>query len=351
MRGFSHGGARSACAAALRRASIRSRAARAPWGAARDDPAREPAMIDDIDSGGFAAFDASRRPTVLIVDDQPANIHALARILGEDVTTLFALDGHQALERVATQPVDLILLDVMMQGLDGFGVCQRLKADPRTASIPVIFVSGLTEGADEERGFAVGAVDYIHKPFLPAIVRARVHTQLRLRAALEQLERMARTDPLTGLANRRHFDQRFEMLATEAAASGTPLSLLVCDVDHFKRINDAVGHADGDEVLVGVARRLVEAVDGLGLIARWGGEEFVCGVPLDAAAACDLAERIRARVRAEPVAGHAVTVSIGIALVDPARGTRDAFLRADAALLRAKQAGRDRWLLHGADFE
>lgn len=299
-------------------------------------------MIDDIDSGGSAAIDRSRRATVLIVDDQAANVHALARILGDEVTTLFALDGHQALARVESQPVDLILLDVMMQGLDGFTVCQRLKADPRTASIPVIFVSGLTEGADEERGFAVGAVDYIHKPFLPAIVRARVQTQLRLRAALDQLERMARTDPLTGLANRRHFDQRLAALAAESRANGSPLSLLVCDVDHFKRINDAVGHAEGDAVLVGVARRLADAVDAGALVARWGGEEFVCGVRLDPTAALDLAERIRDRVRVEPIAGHAITVSIGVAPVHPMRGTRTAFLLADAALFRAKQAGRDR---------
>lgn len=299
-------------------------------------------MSDDIDSGSDTAIAGTRRATVLIVDDQAANVHALARILGDDVTTLFALDGQQALARVESQPIDLILLDVMMQGLDGFSVCQRLKADPRTASIPVIFVSGLTEGADEERGFAVGAVDYIHKPFLPAIVRARVQTQLRLRAALDQLERMARTDPLTGLANRRQFDQRLEVLAAEALANGSPLSLLVCDIDHFKRINDAVGHAEGDAVLVGVARRLAEAIDGDALVARWGGEEFVCGVPLADGDALALAERIRDRIRAEPVAGHAVTVSIGVAPVDPARGIREAFLRADAALFRAKEGGRDR---------
>jgi diguanylate cyclase (GGDEF)-like protein len=306
-------------------------------------------MIDDIDSGGSAAIDRSRRATVLIVDDQAANVHALARILGDEVTTLFALDGHQALARVESQPIDLILLDVMMQGLDGFTVCQRLKADPRTASIPVIFVSGLTEGADEERGFAVGAVDYIHKPFLPAIVRARVQTQLKLRAALEQLERMARTDPLTGLANRRHFDQRLAVLAAESRVNGSPLSLLVCDVDHFKRVNDQNGHSEGDAVLVGVARRLVDAVGGGALIARWGGEEFVCAVRLDPTAALDLAERIRERVRVEPIAGHAITVSIGVAPVDPVRGTRTAFLLADAALFRAKQAGRDRCELAAGD--
>jgi diguanylate cyclase (GGDEF)-like protein len=299
-------------------------------------------MIDDIDSGGIDTGTGPRRATVLIVDDQVANVHALARILGDEVTTLFALDGAQALARVEAQAIDLVLLDVMMQGLDGFTVCQRLKANPRTASIPVIFVSGLTEGADEERGFAVGAVDYIHKPFLPAIVRARVRTQLRLRAALDQLERMARTDPLTGLANRRHFDQRFVRLAEEAAGSGKPLSLLVCDVDHFKRINDAVGHADGDLVLVGVARRLADAVDGAGLVARWGGEEFVCGVRRAPREAMAIAEWIRQAIRADPIAGHRVTVSIGVAALDPARGTQDAFIRADAALFRAKERGRDR---------
>lgn len=285
---------------------------------------------------------AGRRPTVLIVDDQVANIHALARILGDSVTTLFALDGEQALARVAAQPVDLVLLDVMMKGIDGFAVCERLKQDPRTASIPVIFVSGLTEGADEERGFAVGAVDYIHKPFRPAIVRARVCTHLRLRSALAELERMARTDPLTGLANRRHFDQGLAGLMAEAEMTGSPLSLLIVDVDHFKRINDAVGHADGDAVLIGIAQRLAGAVDGHGLVARWGGEEFVCAVRRDGAGALELAERIRHLVREHPVAGHAVTVSIGVAEVDPRLGARESFLRADGALLEAKKAGRDR---------
>jgi diguanylate cyclase (GGDEF)-like protein len=301
-------------------------------------------MTDAIESEGASAT-AQRRPTVLIVDDQVANVHALARILGDQVTTIFALDGTQALARVAAQPVDLVLLDVMMKGLDGFAVCQRLKADPRTASIPVIFVSGLTEGADEERGFAVGAVDYIHKPFLPAIVRARVHTQLRLRSALEQLERMARTDPLTGLSNRRHFDQSFAALVAEAGILGFPLSLMVADVDHFKRINDEAGHANGDAVLIGVARRLAATVGSLGIVARWGGEEFVCAVRLDGPAALALAERLRLAIADGPIAGHPVTLSVGVAAVEPGRDTRLAFVRADAALFRAKQAGRDRCVL------
>lgn len=302
-------------------------------------------MRDDIDSEDAMTVGGSRRPTVLIVDDQPANVHALARILGSDVSTRFALDGQQALARVASEPVDLILLDVMMQGLDGLGVCQRLKADPRTAGIPVIFVSGLTEGTDEERGFEVGAVDYIHKPFLPAIVRARVHTHLRLRAALAELERVARTDPLTGLANRRHFDQRFAAMAAEAEGDGTPLALLVLDVDHFKRINDAVGHSEGDSVLIEVARQLAATVGDAGLLARWGGEEFVCAVRFEAAEALALAERIRLDVRARPIAGHAVTLSIGVAKAAAGHDVREAFVRADAALFKAKQAGRDRCVL------
>lgn len=299
-------------------------------------------MRDGIDTEDAITVGGLRRPTVLIVDDQPENVHALARILGSDVSTRFALDGQQALDRVASEPVDLILLDVMMQGLDGLGVCQRLKADPRTAAIPVIFVSGLTEGTDEERGFEVGAVDYIHKPFLPAIVRARVHTHLRLRAALAELERVARTDSLTGLANRRHFDQRFAAMAADAAADGTPLALLVIDVDHFKRVNDAVGHSAGDSVLIEVARRLTATVADIGLVARWGGEEFVCAVRLEAAEALALAETIRVDIRARPIAGHVVTVSIGVAEVAHGRDAHAAFVCADAALFSAKQAGRDR---------
>lgn len=286
-----------------------------------------------------------RRPTVLIVDDQPTNVHALARILGSEVATRFALDGEQALARVAAEPVDLILLDVMMQGLDGFAVCQRLKANPLTAGIPVIFVSGLTEGTDEERGFEVGAVDYIHKPFLPAIVRARVQTHLRLRAALAELERMARLDPLTGLANRRQFDLGLSAMAAETAAEGSLMALLVVDVDHFKRINDAVGHSEGDLVLIEVSRRLADSVGDDGLVARWGGEEFACAMRGDAEQAMAAAERIRQRVAMTPVAGRQVTVSVGVALLAPGDDVREAFVRADGALFRAKQAGRNRCML------
>lgn len=308
-------------------------------------------MGDDIASQVVTGAGDQRRPTVLIVDDQPANVHALARILGAEVSTRFALDGEQALVRVAAEPVDLILLDVMMQGLDGFAVCQRLKANPQTAGIPVIFVSGLTEGTDEERGFEVGAVDYIHKPFLPAIVRARVQTHLRLRAALAELERMARLDPLTGLANRRQFDQRLSVMAAEAAAERTLMALLVVDVDHFKRINDAVGHGEGDLVLIEVSRRLADAVEADGLVARWGGEEFACAMRGDAQEAMVLGERIRERVALTPIAGRKVTVSIGVALLAPGDDVREAFARADVALFQAKQAGRDRCILAGASTE
>lgn len=302
-------------------------------------------MGDDVVSRAVIGADDRRRPTVLIVDDQPANVHALARILGSEVATRFALDGEQALARVAAEPVDLILLDVMMHGLDGFAVCQRLKANPLTAGIPVIFVSGLTEGTDEERGFEVGAVDYIHKPFLPAIVRARVQTHLRLRAALAELERMARLDPLTGLANRRQFDQGLSVMAAEAAAEGIPMALLVVDVDHFKRINDAVGHSEGDLVLIEVSRRLADAVEADGLVARWGGEEFACALRGDARQAMAVAERIRQRVAMTPIAGRQVTVSVGVAPLAPGDDVREAFVRADGALFRAKQDGRDRCML------
>lgn len=297
--------------------------------------------------GGLIGATSGRRPTILVVDDQPANIHALARIIADDADAVFALDGGQALERVRRQQIDLVLLDVSMPGLDGYDVCRRLKSEPDTAPIPVIFVSGLTESADEEQGFAVGAVDYIHKPFLPAVVRARVRTQLALRAALARLEALSRTDALTGLANRRHFDLRFAAELKAARNRGGPLALLLGDIDGFKRINDDAGHAAGDTVLVGVARRLAASIGDDQMVARWGGEEFAVLAPVGAREALALAEGLRRAVAAGPIADRPVTISFGVTAVRDGDELQCVFARADRALLAAKRTGRDRCVLDG----
>lgn len=283
------------------------------------------------------------KPLVLIVDDQPENVHALASILAGDARTIFALDGEQALARIQDRTVDLVLLDVMLPGMNGFAVCEALKADPVTADIPVIFVSGLNEGQDEQRGFAVGAVDYVHKPFQPAIVKARVTTHLKLQSALRQLAALARVDGLTGLWNRRYFEERLEIEVERARRFQLPLSLILADLDHFKRVNDVHGHAAGDQVL-GRTATLLQAQIGRGdLVARWGGEEFAVLVGGGLGECIELAERMRCAVAGaliEPVGTQ--TMSFGIAQFLPNQAVTEWFERADRALYRAKDSGRNR---------
>lgn len=300
-------------------------------------------------SGAFAMSERVEKPLVLIVDDQPENIQALAAILSNEVRSLFALNGEQALLKVAEKPIDLILLDVMMPGIDGFTVCERLKQDPATADIPVIFVSGRTEGVDEERGFAVGAVDYVHKPFLPAIVKARVRTHIRLRQLVQQLAAMARTDGLTGLPNRRALDAHFSQEHARALSEGRPLSMLLVDLDHFKQFNDQHGHAVGDSVLRLVSNCLQQQLRSENphtddFIGRWGGEEFVLLTARALPAALGLGERLRAAVAALSCEYGAITTSIGVAELRPGEAAHTLFQRADQAIYAAKAEGRNRVL-------
>src|ERR1700748_144726 len=144
------------------------------------------------------------RPTVLIVDDERINRTILAELLQEDCRIVLAKDGSSALERVRSEKVSLILLDASMPGMDGYEVLRRLKADPLTANIGVIFVTGQTDEEDEARGLRLGAADYVAKPISPLLVRARVLNHLKLAAQREELERHSRQDGLTGIANRRH---------------------------------------------------------------------------------------------------------------------------------------------------
>ena len=185
-----------------------------------------------------------RTSQVLIVDDQPANVDVLAEALGSEYEILVATTATRALELAPT--ADLILLDVLMPDLDGLEVCRRLKAADATRRIPVIFVTALEQTEDETQGFAAGAVDYIVKPINPAIVRARVRTHLELKAARDLLERLATIDALTGIANRRRFDEAVKDEWRRLSRSDRPITLAIADVDHFKAFNDRHGHAGGD---------------------------------------------------------------------------------------------------------
>lgn len=296
-------------------------------------------------------------PRLLLVDDQPANIHALHQVfLGSGWQMLMATQGAQAVALCRERQPDLVLLDLFMADLDGFAVCAQLKADPATRDIPVIFVTAYEDAQSEARALEAGAVDFIVKPFNPAVVRARVRVHLSLKLQADQLRRQALVDGLTGVYNRRHFDQRFQQEWRRAQREGSTLALLLADVDHFKSYNDRHGHQAGDECLRLVARQLYAGLRRpADLIARWGGEEFACILPRTGAeGALHLARALEQGVRALAIAHPdaprgVVTVSLGLAAASPKPGHdgADLFKRADAQLYRAKLEGRARACAEG----
>ena len=309
--------------------------------------------VSEIASPFPAPLDGpDRLPCLLVVDDQPINIQALYRIFGPDHRVLMATSGAKALTICKDDPPDLVLLDVVMPEMDGHEVCARLKSDEATRNIPVIFVTSRTDAEEETRGLELGAVDFIAKPVNPAVVRARVKTHLTLKAQSDLLRQMVFIDGLTGVANRRCFDERLGTEWRRGARSASPLALLMLDVDHFKRFNDRYGHQAGDECL----RRVASAIKGAllrpgDLVARYGGEEFACILPgTDFEGALAVAAGIEQSVRglqiehADSDVSDAVTISIGVSASLPDRDRDPARLLAlaDAQLYRAKHGGRGR---------
>ncbi|MGB0671111.1 MAG: GGDEF domain-containing response regulator, partial [Rhodospirillales bacterium] len=250
------------------------------------------------------------------------------------------------------QKPDLILLDVMMPEMDGFEVLVRLKDDPATSSIPVIFVTALAQEEDEAKGLRLGAIDYVTKPLRPPVVRARVRNHLALKKALDDLSRIAATDPLTGLANRRAFDEAIGTEWARARRGQEPLSLVLLDLDHFKAFNDTYGHGKGDDCLRATSAVIdATASRASDLAVRLGGEEFGVLLPgVGEDGAMDIAERIRAGIEALaiPHAGSkvaaVVTSSLGVAtcLPSPDCTALDLYEAADKALYSAKNGGRNR---------
>jgi len=448
---------------------------------------------------------------ILVVDDVLPNVKLLeAKLSAEYYQVFVARNGPEALERVAADDPDLVLLDVMMPGMDGYEVCRRLKADPNTAHIPVVMVTALSEANDRVRGLEAGADDFLTKPVNDVALFARVRSLVRLKMTMDELRhrnatsssfgvtsdaeseatdavgakvlvvedravsaervsetlrpecevtvldsgdaalaaarggdwdlilislalkscdplrlcsqlrtleetrqapilvigedaqpeirRIARaldigahdyllrpidknelkarartqirrkrfgdklrqnyqtsltlavTDALTGLYNRRYLDTHLERLSERAAKGGKAVSVMMLDIDHFKRVNDTHGHAVGDEVLKEFAHRLNRGIRGIDLAARIGGEEFVVVMPdTDMVGSKHVADRLLQDIGGEPfiIAGPAgqlaITTSIGLTVTAGADDTRDAVLgRADKALYAAKQAGRNR---------
>ncbi|MBU0748758.1 MAG: diguanylate cyclase [Gammaproteobacteria bacterium] len=313
------------------------------------------------------------RANLLIVDDDVTVIQVLAKALAGVGSVRYALNGADALRLAESDPPDVVLLDAHMPGMSGFEVLEAMRSKSTLEDIPAIFITSDSSQGMEEEGLAKGAADFIAKPFHPAIVAARVKTQLRLKLALDKLRQLSSTDALTGVANRRALDETLLQECKRAQRSKNPLSLLLLDVDHFKTFNDTYGHGAGDKALVAVANAMLEATNRpADLVARYGGEEFSVVLPGTGesgalAVATKLAQKIREKqVPHSGSLSGLLTVSIGIASFDPnssewdestesfrgnasgaaAHDVASALLEAaDQALYSAKQTGRSKAVL------
>ncbi|WP_342608349.1 diguanylate cyclase [Vibrio tritonius] len=297
-----------------------------------------------------------RKPVLLVVDDQPINIRAINEVFKDECDVLMATNGRSALQIAREQRPDLILLDIIMPEMDGYQVCQQLSLDSITADIPVIFVTAETEVNVEARGFEVGAVDFITKPFNPLIVRARVMNHLILKIQMDIMKDMALIDGLTGLPNRRRFDQALLGDWNLCQREQKNVALLMIDVDYFKRYNDSYGHLAGDECLKSIARALQTSVRRTSdSSCRYGGEEFACLLPFtDHEGAVLCAENIINEVKNLNIehktsdVSSFVTVSIGIAVRTPTLDVQVEQLvkEADEALYTSKQTGRNKFTVY-----
>ena len=294
---------------------------------------------------------------ILVVDDDRANIRLVVeslRGLGCQMDT--ASDGVQALEKVRSEPPDLLLLDVMMPKLNGLEVCRIVKSQAEESFIPIILLTVKGDIDSKVIGLKLGADDYVSKPYNPLELRARVISMLRIKnlqdkliAKRRELERLCVTDELTGLLNHRAMQQRLRDEYARAQRYNEPLSVIMVDIDHFKDVNDRHGHIFGDHVLSSIGRLMVGCVRSIDVIARYGGEEFLVILPgTHVSGGMVAAKRIWQGVGHETFTDgkqrHSLTVSLGVSFFPNKNVSKveDLVALADEALYQAKREGRNR---------
>lgn len=302
---------------------------------------------------------------ILVVDDNPQNLKVLGNILKDNTShgLAFAMNGYEALDFVSKEKPDMVLLDIMMPDMDGYEVCQKLRSNPETAEIPVIFITAKTETEDVVKGFKAGGVDYVTKPFHEAELLMRIQTHMELKLsrdllkeknrelseAYEKIERLALTDSLTGLANRRNIMNLMAVEVSRCGRNGSSFSLIMADIDFFKKVNDTYGHDTGDYVLRTVADIMTVNLRQQDVISRWGGEEFLIMLPYtDMKHAVAVAEKLRETIKNTDFvyAGEKfnLTMTFGVSMFDKNLGLEKAIKRADDALYLGKQTGRNKVL-------
>lgn len=294
------------------------------------------------------------RPRLLVADDEPGTCDVLKQLLDPEYEVITAGDGQQAVDAARAEQPDVVLLDVNMPRLDGFQVLERLRADPATAEIPVLIVSGQSDDAAKVRGLDLGAVDYLQKPYSVGELRARVERTLRQVRSQAALHELAQTDELTGLANLRAFRIRLDEESKRARRYRMPLTCVMVDVDQLKSINDGLGHDVGDRAIAAVAGVLREELRETDFGARCGGDEFAVLLPHTGAEEGRVyAERVCARLRLTELLVGARRVNLGVSLGVACRTPEhdqegEALVRAaDTALYAAKHAGGGRVAVAG----
>ena len=289
-------------------------------------------------------------PKVLVIDDSEL-IHRLleARLQGENLELHFATSSEEGFNKAKLLKPDVILLDILMpdSSMNGFELLAKLKEDNETQNIAVIIISGIGEPMDRVRGLDMGAIDFITKPFDAFELKARVRSALRTQYMVKMLEQRAQLDALTGLWNRRYFDQRLEQEISEAKRHKRVLTLALCDVDRFKRLNDQFGHPFGDMVLEKVAQ-ILSGGRTSDIVCRYGGEEFgLIFSSTNIERGREVTERLRVAIEEAAWPGNpdlVVTASFGVCDTECLDGdlTPEAMLKAaDMALYKAKQNGRN----------
>ena len=296
--------------------------------------------------------------SILVVDDEASNHVFLTSLLSPMYTVYAATNGQSAVKIAKDVLPDLILLDIIMPEIDGYKVLADLSSFEETREIPVIIISGLSSVEDEKKGLALNAVDYISKPFDAEIVKLRIRNQIKIVNQMREIVRLSTTDQLTGIPNRRGFDNQIEREWARMIREKFPMSVLMLDVDKFKNYNDTYGHQHGDIVLQMVAKTMTQTyLRTTDYGARWGGEEFITILPnTNTEGAMDVAERIRTNIENLSIPlpdgeSTRVTVSIGVNTHMPNSGDSiEEFIEcSDNALYSAKQSGRNR-VVHCRDL-
>lgn len=321
---------------------------------------------------------------ILIVDDYEDNLYVASLVLSWDNHEIItALSGEEAIKKAESEQPDVILLDIQMPNMDGFAACQILKSNPATQKIPVVFLTAKYKDSESlAKGLSMGAEDYIVKPFSNPELRARVKVMARLKSQMDQLnlknqeleklnseledknlqltkakhalEELAITDGLTGLHNRRYFTERIKEEFHRTLRKHFPISVILLDIDYFKKVNDTYGHKAGDDVLIHFGQILKRNMRKHDVVARYGGEEFIIGmIDLNGEAAYTIAERIRQDIATDDFLSEGkvlkITSSLGVGcypeICADSKDPDPLLKEVDKALYYAKNHGRNQSIL------